>query len=382
MQILCESSPAQRSSASLLFALLRVEPTSSHIHLIALFEPRAPPMSASESLSIVKLTLPILIGTLMNWVLFGTLLVQILIYFAAFPKDRARWKFLVCVVTCLELIETTAGTRDVVRTLGAGWGDMDALDDVGWAWFSVPIMGSAIACIGQSFFAWRIYIIGHNIYISGLIMTLSTVQLGGGIWTGVNICNARKFSVLQTHNLRATSTWLAATALCDLVIVFSTVFYLVISRRPEFRRINSAVSRIVQITVETGLLCALFAIFNLMLFATFKGTNYHLALCIEFGKVYSNSILLILNSRAHIGHDCPPDINHLHISDIMFESRSFKSPRPDNPRLSLTARRSHYGAGTTVADTESTVSQGHLQFEPPGPKQQLKNSGQPEDSTF
>lgn len=183
------------------------------------------------------------------------------IYFAAFPKDRARWKFLVCVVTCLELIETTAGTRDVVRTLGAGWGDMDALDDVGWAWFSVPIMGSAseccspffslagnafeapVACIGQSFFAWRIYIIGHNIYISGLIMTvclselqpsrihlislsfqqLSTVQLGGGIWTGVNICNARKFSVLQTHNLRATSVRPVPSTLVSSIYLFCHV---------------------------------------------------------------------------------------------------------------------------------------------------------------
>jgi hypothetical protein len=46
-------------------------------------------------------------------------------------------------------------------------------------------------------------------------------------------------------------------------------------------------------TAETGVLCALFALVDLYLFATYKGTNYHLALCIELSKIYSNSILLV-----------------------------------------------------------------------------------------
>ncbi|KAJ7119142.1 hypothetical protein C8R44DRAFT_737967 [Mycena epipterygia] len=96
--------------------------------------------------------------------------------------------------------------------------------------------------------------------------------------------------------------WLAATSLCDLIIVSSMVFYVMKSRKPEFKNTNLILARIIKITVETGLLCALFAIVDLYLFATYKGVNYHLAVCIELSKVYSNSILLILNSRAHIGH--------------------------------------------------------------------------------
>jgi hypothetical protein len=47
----------------------------------------------------------------------------------------------------LEVVETVASIRDMIHIFGAGWGNMDALDNVGWAWFSVPVMGS----ISESF---------------------------------------------------------------------------------------------------------------------------------------------------------------------------------------------------------------------------------------
>ncbi|KAJ7118680.1 hypothetical protein C8R43DRAFT_901231, partial [Mycena crocata] len=241
---------------------------------------------------------PQFIGTILNWALFAILLVQIYIYFSIL-QDKSQWKLVVATVFILESVETVASTRDMVRIFGDDWGNMDVLDNVGWAWFSVPIMGSVIACVGQVFFAWRIYIIGcRNAYVSRLFVALSLVQLGGGIWTGVNICIATKYSLLQSHNLRATATWLSATALCDLVIVFSMIFYLIVSRgEPKLRRsnLNSAISRIIRVIIETGVLCALFAIIDLCLFANYKGTNYHLALCIELSKLYSNSILMVSN---------------------------------------------------------------------------------------
>jgi len=210
---------------------------------------------------------------------------------------------IVVTVLVLELVETLSNARDMVRTFGSGWGDMEVLDDVGWAWFSTPVMGSVVASVGQIFFAYRIQTLAHSKYVPVLILIVSVVQLGAGIWTGVNICIARKFSLLQSHNVVATAFWLAGTSLCDLIIVFSTVYYLMKAWQPNFKRTRSDISRIIMLTVETGALCALFAIVDLYLFVSHKGTNYHLALCIELSKIYSNSILLILNARAYIGHD-------------------------------------------------------------------------------
>ncbi|KAJ7684274.1 hypothetical protein DFH06DRAFT_1027087, partial [Mycena polygramma] len=139
-------------------------------------------------MSLEKLTFPMFLGTLVNWALFGILLIQVCIYFSAFPKDGAISKFLVAFVFLLEILATITDTRDSVRIFGILWGDLGVLDQVGWAWFSTPIMGSIIAAIGQGYFAWRIRIIGRNLYVPAVIMTLTMVQMGAGIWSGVEIC--------------------------------------------------------------------------------------------------------------------------------------------------------------------------------------------------
>ncbi|KAJ6606008.1 hypothetical protein DFH09DRAFT_1119042 [Mycena vulgaris] len=166
--------------------------------------PGAKSLVSLMSVEIEKLTLPIFIGTL-NWTLFGILGVQVGIYFVAFPKDRTYSKILVLFVFLIEILATLTNTRDTVRLFGAGWGNRDVLDEVGWAWFSVPIIGSISAAVGQLFFAWRIYIIGKTRYIPALILAITSVQLGAGIWSGIEICLARRFSDLQSSNLKPTA---------------------------------------------------------------------------------------------------------------------------------------------------------------------------------
>ncbi|KAJ7765626.1 hypothetical protein B0H16DRAFT_1523691 [Mycena metata] len=272
-------------------------------------------------MSLVKQVLPVFIGTILEWALLGVLLVQVGIYRSAFPKDPSISKALVWIILFIEILETISNTRDGVQVFGIGWGNPEVVDQVGWAFFSVPIIGSISAGIGQCYFAYRIYILSHKLYAPASILSLTMVQLGAGIWSGVEICLAKKFSNLQSTNVRATALWLGSASLCDLVIVGSTTFYLLRSRDTAFKKTNATIYRIVKISVETGLLCALVAIFDLYLFATYKGTSYHLALCIELSKVYSNSILAILNSRARISHSGPStDYENPNISEIAFRS--------------------------------------------------------------
>jgi hypothetical protein len=45
-----------------------------------------------------------------------------------------------------ELPQTFADGHDSLKSLvGAGWGNLAALDEVNWAWFSVPVLGSTSA---------------------------------------------------------------------------------------------------------------------------------------------------------------------------------------------------------------------------------------------
>lgn len=66
-------------------------------------------------------------------------------YYSVFSKDRTFVKILVGFVFVVELLETLANTRDAMRIFAIRWGDVRVLDEVGWAWFSTPIIGSISA---------------------------------------------------------------------------------------------------------------------------------------------------------------------------------------------------------------------------------------------
>ncbi|KAJ7491120.1 hypothetical protein FB451DRAFT_1514575 [Mycena latifolia] len=274
------------------------------------------------------LTIPLFIGTVMNWALLGSLIVQFYIYFLAFPNDPRFSKFLVVAISVAELLQTMSDSRDTILTFGAGWGNFALLDDVGWAWFSVPVLGSTIASAGQMFFAWRIYIIGQSLIVPAVIAAVSHRHTA---WRrDMDRCShCARQEIFAVGMKPLWFAWLTATALADLIIVAGTVFYLLKARQPGFRRSTDAVLfRIIKVTVETGLLCALFALVDLSLFIKYNGNNYHLAVCIWLSKVYSNSIMVtrILNSRAHIGHEPPPkSTNPTHITDIAFQTRSHQT---------------------------------------------------------
>ncbi|KAJ7771465.1 hypothetical protein B0H16DRAFT_1513636 [Mycena metata] len=265
-----------------------------------------------------QFTIPILVGTLMNYLLIGALFVQVYLYFLAFPKDNIYHRLTVGFLVVAEVLQTVGDSRDTIRIFGSGWGNPEVLESVGWSWFSVPVMGSAIASVGQMFFARRIYVLADNFFIPGLITTITALQFGAGMWSGVLIYRAKTFSQLQMRLEAPLVVWLGAMTLANLVIVAGTAYYVIKRRRPDFSRLTlTALSQILRVTVETGFVCASFALVNLVLFVTYGGNNYHLGICIWLCKVYSNSILAILNSRRHIRNSASK-----RSADIVFQSGS------------------------------------------------------------
>ncbi|KAJ7244447.1 hypothetical protein C8J57DRAFT_1476779 [Mycena rebaudengoi] len=263
-------------------------------------------------------TIPILVGSLQSWIRCSVYANRLLFYCIPFRstgyENSGRVYF-----HCAEILETMFDLRNTVDLFGSGWGNPQALDRVGWAWFSTPVIGSIVAAVGQNFFAYRIYILSSKWWLPGLIAILTAVELVTGIWTGAAMCSAKQFSRLQAGNIRITTVWFATSALCDSIIVASTTYYLTKSRNPDFRRqTNAALTRIIKVTVETGVFCAVFALMDLALLVGYKN-SYHLAVCMPLSKVYSNSIMLILNSRAYIQGRAPEEV---HVSDFVFKSEA------------------------------------------------------------
>ncbi|KAJ7096941.1 hypothetical protein C8R44DRAFT_551917, partial [Mycena epipterygia] len=97
--------------------------------------------------------------------LFGVLVVQVCLYFTAFPNDQILSKLPVVFALVVEIAAIIANTRDSIIIFGSDWGNPAVHDEFGWSAVSIPIS----ACIGQTFFAWGIYIIDQTLYIPALI---------------------------------------------------------------------------------------------------------------------------------------------------------------------------------------------------------------------
>ncbi|KAJ8487633.1 hypothetical protein ONZ45_g14258 [Pleurotus djamor] len=290
---------------------------------------------------IAELTGPLLLGHFFNWGLFGALIVQTYVYYLAFPNDRLLPKTIVYSVLVIEVLQTVLATRDAFRNFGTGWGNMIDLAEVGWLWFSVPVLGSIISCMSQFFFAWRIWVLSNRqLFLPACVTFLSLVQGVAGIWTGIYAHFIGVFSEVTKHTKNTTIVWLGGTALCDVIIAASMIYFLSKSRT-GFRQTNVLLTKLVRIVIETGLTCATFAVLDLILFLAFQETNYHLAPSVALSKLYSNSLLVVLNARVR-----------------MVNGRETRAATQDMT-LSSTLPTSNTTLGKSSAYSDSTLSPAH-----------------------
>ncbi|KAK0459004.1 uncharacterized protein EV420DRAFT_1270063, partial [Desarmillaria tabescens] len=238
-----------------------------------------------------------LLGHFFNWCLFGALSVQVYIYYLAFPKDRRWTKCFVLFIFSIELLQTFLATRDAFRAFASHWGDKSELNDFGLMWLSVPVLGSIISCTAHSFFAWRVYAMSGKFWITGVILTVSLVQVGAGIWTGVLARKFRLFSDLHKRVSKAVIVMLGGSALCDVIIAGSMIYYLKQSTS-GFNPHSAPLYKFVRMVVQSGALCATVSIIYIVLFCVYQDNNFHSAPGLTLSKLYSNCLLAVSRYQA------------------------------------------------------------------------------------
>ncbi|KDR76220.1 hypothetical protein GALMADRAFT_466418 [Galerina marginata CBS 339.88] len=244
---------------------------------------------------------PLLVGYLLNWGLLGILSVQVYIYYLAFPTDLSTSKLLVYGVFLIELVQTVLLSHTAFDTFAKGFGNMNALNHIGMIWFIVPIMSSSVAFIVQMFYAYRISILSKSFILPIVILLFGLVQLGGGIATGIFGEQAVIFSnFLTDKTFISTALWNGGGLLADVVIAGSMIFYLSRSKT-EWKPTKYIIQRLIRVVIETGTLTATIAIVNLSLSVLPGQPTYYQTTSSALGKMYSNTMMVVFNSRARIG---------------------------------------------------------------------------------
>ncbi|KAK0470811.1 hypothetical protein IW261DRAFT_1345158 [Armillaria novae-zelandiae] len=260
-----------------------------------------------------------IVGYLLHWGLFGTLSIQLYLYYLAFPKDRQFVKSVVYGIYIVELVQTILVAHDAFAVFGYGFGDLEAITDMHFNWLILPVMIAIAAFVGQVFYAYRIYILSGSRIVPALVFCLSFTSAVASIITGVDYFQAGDLLRLNERMTSISGGILCGgSALCDIVIALYMTYYLTRSKT-GFRRTQILVTKITRLTIETGSMTAIANLVAIILFLAFPRQTFYMAPSLVISKLYANSIYMVLNSRIQImgGRDTYRSSTDLEITTTM-----------------------------------------------------------------
>ncbi|KAF7328673.1 hypothetical protein MSAN_02468900 [Mycena sanguinolenta] len=215
-------------------------PPTHSVILSTTLETMDPDATLNPGLEITQFSGPVIVGYLLHWGLFGTLSMQL-----PFPNDRKPIQWLIYTVYLLELVQMILMTHDAFTNFGTDFGNTTTLQGVHFDWLMIPIMSGIVACIGQTFYAYRVYVLSKSWGIPVLIIALLKNDTG-------------------------------------------------------LRRTHMLVVKLIRLTIETGSLTAAVALTNLALFFTCPDRPYFFTAGALLPELYASTIFAVLNSRFQI----------------------------------------------------------------------------------
>ncbi|KAK2466589.1 hypothetical protein APHAL10511_001451 [Amanita phalloides] len=283
--------------------------------------PPIPPNIASKAAAT-------LIGSLVNYCLYGVLGVQVYIYHYSFPEDKTWIKSLVYSVFTIETIQVCFNGSDVFHWFAAGFGNLVMLNQVWFFPFDTFILGAIIASIVQVFFAYRIWYLNKSyLWMSVIICLVSILQAIGGLVGGVIKFHNKFLSVPVSV---PADLWLIGGAVADILIAVTMTILLLRTREETHPMSHTIVTRIVRLTVQSNSLTAGMALLALILYMGIPHTNYFTAPTIFLGKLYSNTLLATFNHRIFLRKENEKRSQRSLQDSVPSSHNQPYSPTPDN----------------------------------------------------
>ncbi|KDR72608.1 hypothetical protein GALMADRAFT_756283 [Galerina marginata CBS 339.88] len=264
----------------------------------------APVATTPFEAALMQLALPLLsslqISALITWGLQGILCVQVYNYYLSFPKDPLYMKLLVYFSLALEIAQTLMVTHDTYEVFAAGYGDLLGLNNLHLLWLTLPTLGGVVGLLCHLTFAYRISLLSESKITGGVISALALCASISAFTFGGKLANAGVLSktVVVKYIYLTCGIWNGSGALCDVFIAACMSYYLSKSHT-GFRNTDLLITRIIRLTIETGVFTA--SILSAVLFVGFREkltiSVYFVIPAIMITKLYAITILATFNNR-------------------------------------------------------------------------------------
>ncbi|KAI5829328.1 hypothetical protein K523DRAFT_372981 [Schizophyllum commune Tattone D] len=237
-----------------------------------------------------------LLGTYFNLILWGVSITQTYLYFGV---DRMFIRIFVGFVFLADSVQAVFTMIYMYQTLISRFGEEKALNVATWVFSTDPALTGIIGGCIQLFFAWRIFVLTKSWLLLCTVALFSIGTLLAGIGTGIAAHIVPEFANFQEFK-PVVIIWLAASAAADILIAVTLAWYLR-NHKTGFESTDNYIDRLIKMTVQTGMVTAVWATIDLLLFLLDNSGN-HLIFNFCLAKLYTNSLMSSLNSRGGWGY--------------------------------------------------------------------------------
>lgn len=262
-----------------------------------------------------------LIGTFFNLILWGVSITQTYLYFGVYKRDRIFIRVFVGLIFFADSLQAVFTMVYMYQTLITHFGEEHALTNATWVFSTDPVLTGIVGGSIQLFFAWRIYVLTKSWILLGAVSLFSIATMLAGIGTGIAAHIVPVFADFQRFK-PAVIIWLAASAASDILIAITLAWYLR-NHKTGFKTTDNYIDRLIKMTVQTGVVTAVWATVDLLLFLLDDSGN-HLIFNFCLAKLYTNSLMSSLNSRGGWGYGSQSQSN----PGVSSGAKTFSGGRP------------------------------------------------------
>ncbi|KAJ7223505.1 hypothetical protein GGX14DRAFT_658355 [Mycena pura] len=239
---------------------------------------------------------PLLIGVFFNMILYGKTQVLIAQQLSFFKTTRRNPLWVTALVWGVFFVETANTAFDMAFVYQPLILEYGAVPDLFPTLFlTQPLCVIAIVFPIQLFFLWRVRTLTRLTFLPGLVLLVACTAFGGGVWTTVLVPVVAHFTGFP-RLYRSAGVWLIASAAADLSIA-ALLAAALRSKKTGSPVTDSVLDRIIRMTVQTGLITAVFSILDVVCFLALRGDTVNFIWNIPLSKLYSNCLLSTLNAR-------------------------------------------------------------------------------------
>jgi len=291
--------------------------------------PAAPLTFAVPSLD--KTMGAMLIGCYFAVSLYGLISHQIYRYYRMYPEDSPLLKAIVGTLWVLDTLHSILVMHICYFYLVQNYFDPLRLLEGTWSLrISISLTG-LITLIAHGFFSRRIYIFSGNIWTPVAIMVISLIRFGFNLASTVMSYKNPTFDGFA-HFIWIICITLGLAIISDVIITVSLCWYLQKSRT-GFEKTDSIIDKLLLYSINTGLLTIVFNSAVLICASVMKKNLIFVGLYFIISKLYTNSLLAVLNSRLGLMRD------NNHGSFDLQEINHVPAPTYNEPRSPQARRR-------------------------------------------